>query len=121
MIESNDEAEKYVKDTYGLDLKFHSGESTFIADGKHEPYDLKPVEGGDYKIWDLIDSSGIIYRLIGLPKVQLITEEELIKRLENDNLALNVKAWEKLTPETNDTDFAFYKLVPFTVQGVPHY
>lgn len=123
MFEDSKSAELFVIDTYGLVLEYVDKESvsvddgvTVIENGKETYHDVK---GGDYTYYDFQDPQTIVYKLVYLPD-ESVGNKRLIQSVIDEEMR-DVKEWEVIPQKVENKNYVLYKLVPFTVQGVPTY
>lgn len=124
MFEDNKTAEKFVEEMYGLELKYYSEDSVNVSDGEtvidengKETY--HDVKGGAYTVYEFIDSNHVIYQLVYLPD-ESVGNGRLIEMVKMEE-SRDVKEWEELKQKVENKNYLMYKLVPFTVQGLPTY
>lgn len=127
MIESHDEALAAIKKHYpdfNLSLKPYGSERTIIEDGYtlYEDGKFRHVDekGGEYTDFDFIDPASVIYKLVVFPEASVQSKEKLIHFMKNEEMR-DVKEWAEFDQKISNERIVFYKLVPFTVQGVPTY
>jgi hypothetical protein len=106
MNEDVKDAEEFVKEAYDLDLA-----CSYVELG----------EVGDltYSVAEFVDNE-ILYQLIYIPDEELPNADDLLKFIQQVETR-SVKKWERISSRSKHKNYTLYKLVPYTVQGVPQY
>lgn len=123
MFEDHKTAEEFVKKTYGLETKYIGEESVSVSDGvtviENGVETYHDVKGGEYTYYEFQDSNHVVYKLVYLPD-NSVGNKRLLENVQDEEWR-NVKEWELLPQKVENKNYVLYKLVPFTVQGLPTY
>jgi hypothetical protein len=123
MFEESKSAVLFVKDTYGIALEYVDEEGVSVGDGvtviENGKETYRDVKGGDYTYYDFQDPQAIVYKLVYLPD-ESVGNERLIQSVIDEEMR-DVKKWEVITQKVENKNYVLYRLVPFTVHGVPTY
>jgi hypothetical protein len=129
MLNDKEEIQKFVYGTYGFPVTYLGHDKNhvteYISVGQNGEVKERKIPNGEFTQYDLVDSNEVEYCLVYFPNDNLKIHTVLAYLQSQEALegmaARNIKEWEVVPQVTDSKMFALFKLVPHTVQGMPHY